>query len=178
MEQSIPKYFENCNTPDVIKMCYRELAMQYHPDRLGLGASEEQRDAATKCMQEINRQYSIAMALALRQQSPEMTKEQADSAESVAEVVRQAIEAIIHLPNLQIEIRGSWVWVFGETKAVKDQLKKAGFKWLPRKEGQPWAFMAVPSRSRGDWSHEEIVERYGSQLVNSRAGRPERLVNR
>lgn len=166
MPETLPKYFENCNSPDAIKTLYRELAMQHHPDRLGLNATEEQRQAATKVMQEINRQYSIAMAAAIRGERPEATAAQVSDLEDVAEAVRKAIEAIIHLPNIEIEIRGSWVWVFGDTKAVKDTLKAAGFKWLPKKEQQPWAYMAVKSNGRGEWSHEDIIERYGQQKVN------------
>lgn len=176
MEQSLPNYFQQCNTPDEIKSHYRVLAMEHRPDRLGLNATEEARQEATRRMQEINRQYSVAMARAIRGQSPGISEEQAADAENIAETIRQAVEAIIHLPNLEIEIRGSWVWVFGETKAAKEQLKQAGYKWLPKKDGQPWAYMGVASRGSGQWSHEEIIDRYGRQTVRSRGA--ERLVGK
>lgn len=169
MNENLPEYFQHCNSPDEIKSYYRELAMAHHPDRLGLNATAEQQETAKRTMQEINRQYSIAMARAIRGEKPNATDEQVSDLEDVAEAIRQAIEAIIHLPNISIEIRGSWVWVFGDTKAVKETLKAAGYKWLPGKEGQPWAYMAVRSNGRGDWSHDEIVERYGRQTVTPRS---------
>jgi len=167
-EQNLPDYFRNCNSPDEIKVRYRELAMEHHPDRLGLMATEEARAEKTRLMQEINRQYSIAMARGIRGERPQATAEEVSDLEDVAEALRKAVEAIIHLPNISIEIRGSWVWVFGDTKAVKETLKAAGYKWLPKKEAQPWAYMAVKSHGRGNWSHDDIIERYGRQTVNAR----------
>ncbi len=168
MTENLPEYFQHCNSPDEIKSRYRELAMAHHPDRMGLNATAEQQETAKRTMQEINRQYSIAMARAIRGEKPHSTDAEVSDMEEVAEAVRAAIEAIIHLPNILIEIRGSWVWVFGDTKAVKDTLKASGYKWLPKKDGQPWAYMAVKSHGRGNWSHEEIIERYGKQTVSTR----------
>ena len=47
----------------------------------------------------------------------------------VEKKVKQAIDAIINLDGLDIEIIGVWVWVSGDTKQHKDKLKEAGFVW-------------------------------------------------
>lgn len=46
--------------------------------------------------------------------------------------INEAINAIIGL-NLTIEMRGTWVWVTGDTKPQKEALKAAGYKWSPKK---------------------------------------------
>jgi hypothetical protein len=60
-------------------------------------------------------------------------------------------------------ITGLWLWVEGDTKPIKDDLKLAGFKWHATKKC--WFYAGIPSRSRGGFSKPEIVEKYGEQRI-------------
>jgi hypothetical protein len=46
----------------------------------------------------------------------------------LAERIRQAIEAVIRFDNIEIEICGAWVWLHGETFAIKEHLKANGYQ--------------------------------------------------
>ena len=149
-------YFQNCRTQEEIKKEYRRLCKIHHPD---LGGDEE-------IMKELNRQYAVASDNAVRREKPNWTESQYQTAANVAEKVREAIERIITIPGLQIEICGLWVWVGGDTKPNKEALKSAGYKWARKKE--KWYYAGVPSRNKGRrWSMDEIRGFYGSQRVPS-----------
>lgn len=47
----------------------------------------------------------------------------------VEKKVKEALDKIVHLEGLEIEIIGVWIWVSGDTKTHKEILKEAGFKW-------------------------------------------------
>lgn len=156
-------FFNDCKTSEEIKAKYRQLAKQYHPD---LGGDLE-------TMKAVNIEYAFYVDRAIRQEKPGKSEaEYADLAE-VNELIRQAIEKIVNLEGLQIEICGLWVWVDGNTKANKESLKAAGYQWAPKK--LKWYFAGVRSRGRGGFEMDEIRDRYGSEMVKrptAQASRP------
>lgn len=149
-------YFSTHQTADEIRKQYRELAMLHHPDHGG----------NTATMQAINAEYAFCMARAIRQEKPGLDEAEYASMDAVSEAIRAAIEAIITLPGLSIEICGLWVWVGGQTRAVKDQLKSAGYRWASKKE--KWYYAGVPANGRGRYNMDQIRWRYGSRNVSSR----------
>src|ERR1700733_2993731 len=96
-------YFKDCQTIDEVKTLYRSLAKQHHPDRGGL----------TETMQAINSEYSFACAKILK--GDNLGSEETEEEILKAEKYRQALESIISLDALVIELVGSWIWVTGNT---------------------------------------------------------------
>jgi len=153
-------YFDNCVTPEEAKRLYHELARKHHPDVGG--------DLET--MKAINAEYAAlqargANANARQRQSTahaEGKKSAADfhNIDEVTEVLRVKIETALNL-GLDVELCGLWVWVTGDTKAHKEELKAAAFKWSPKKLA--WFYAGVPSFNRSEWSLDEIRDTYGSQ---------------
>ena len=82
--------------------------------------------------------------------------------EDVEEVIKAAIQAVEHLP-VEVELVGFWVWLSGDTKPYRAELKAAGYRWAPKKAR--WYFPTVPARSRGRMSMPEIRARHGSTWV-------------
>jgi len=78
-----------------------------------------------------------------------------------------ALNAIIGL-GLDIEICGSWIWVSGDTRPHRETLKGAGFKWAPKK--MMWKFRPAgwKSRSKGQYSIDQIREKHGSVSIRSK----------
>ena len=56
-----------------------------------------------------------------------------DPLESVPEHLRPVVAALQDLPGLQLDIRGTWLWVSGDTYPVKDAIKASGCRWASRK---------------------------------------------
>jgi len=132
--------------PDIVKAAYRKACMKFHPDRGG----------SVEMMQAVNKAY-------------EVLKEFIGTVESELgydEALNDAINAIIHLDGIEIEICGAWVWVSGNTKPYKDILGKkgAGFFWASKKN--MWYFRPEKwAGGRGNQTMEQIRENHGSVKI-------------
>ena len=117
------QYFADTVGVEQIKARYRELAFKHHPDRGG----------DVKTMQAINRQYherlkSFDSSTSRGSDGADHTyyyNEERESAvaDKLAEVIGR------NLPGIRIMLVGTWLWIGGDTKPVKTQLKELGFKW-------------------------------------------------
>lgn len=149
------KYFKECKSIDEVKALYKKLAKENHPD---LGGD-------TVIMQAINTEYAFACARLAK--GAGLSDAEADEEIKLSELYRAAIEKIIHLPGIVIEIVGHWIWVTGNTRPVKEELKAARFLFASKKCA--WYFRAEEFKTRGsNKSLEEIRRKYGSEKVNSR----------
>ncbi len=100
------KWFKDCQTLDEVKTTYKKLAKQYHPD---LGGD-------TAAMQEINKEYAFASAKAIK--GANLSEEETEHEILSSEAYRNAIEKIIHLDGITIELVGYWIWVTGYGKVI------------------------------------------------------------
>lgn len=136
-----------------VKTAYREAAMRYHPDRNPAGA---------KMMIIVNAAYE-----ALKDFAGELgTAATVDSEVTYPAAVNAALNAVIALAGLEIEVCGAWVWVTGATYLHRAELKAAGFRYASKK--QRWYFRPEGWRSvsRGAFSMDDIRDKYGSSSPN------------
>ncbi len=132
---------------DAVRQAYRRAAKEYHPDVNPAGA---------EMMQIVNAAYEVLKDFAgTLEAAPE-------TAVSYPEAVNGALNAIVGLFGLDIEICGAWVWVSGATYAHRAALKAADFRYASKK--QRWYFRPEGwrSSSRGKFSLDDIRDRYGS----------------
>lgn len=130
--------------PQTTKQAYRTACKKYHPDI---------NPAGEDMMKIINEAFET-----LKEFSGEFKSEQADYGDNLNE----ALNAILPLHGLFIEICGAWLWITGDTKTHKDALKEAGFKWASKKKAWYFRPEEFRSRSRGKASLDEIRTKYGS----------------
>jgi hypothetical protein len=148
-------YFKECKTIEEVKTRYKTLAKQFHPD---LGGN-------TALMQALNSEYALACSQILK--GEDLSAE--DTAEQVrlSEEYRKVIEQIINLEGIKIEVVGNWIWVTGNTKPIKKQLKDAGLFFASKKVA--WYYRAEEFKTTGSKkSLDEIRAKYGSETVNRR----------
>lgn len=146
-------YFSGCTTTAQAKDLYRKLARQHHPD---LGGDPE-------VMKAINAEYDVVCARLQRTDRPGKTDKHYAYYAEYDGAVRQALEQIVTLPNIEIEVCGWWIWITGDTKPSKDALKAAKFRWSFKKEA--WYFAGCPSKGRGASSLNDIRTTYGSERI-------------
>ena len=141
-------YLKAATTRKELKELYREMAKKHHPDKGG----------DTEAMKKINLEFEY-----LFDRLPTTKQEQA-SPETAAEYMK-IISDIIAIPGIYIELCGTWVWVTGNTKPIKDMLKAAGFKFAGKKAAWYWHSGKYRKRSKKKLSMQEIRDLYGSTTI-------------
>ena len=68
--------------------------------------------------------------------------------------LEKIISLILHFENITIELVGSWIWVNGDTREIKEKLKEIGFKWASKK--RMWYFGEMKSKNPTPKSIDEI----------------------
>ena len=149
-------WFKGITTVDEAKKAYHKLAMQHHPDKGG----------NTEIMQEINNEYHKLLK--------SFDGETFNNQEYEYDIQREqhVIEVIAYLlrfnVNIEVEIIGTWVWVRGNTYAIKDQLKdNQDFKFFYSKAHKCWYYNGdtLKVRKKSRLSIDEIREKHGNEFV-------------
>jgi len=137
-----------------IKKAFRLACSKYHPDKGGSHEMMQAVNAAWDCLKDF-----------------EGCLESGESAEDInySELLNDAINSVLGLDGLIIEICGAWVWVTGSTKKHKDALGKNGAGFFYAKKKKAWYFRPQDwvSKARGNWSLDKIRENHGSHIVKS-----------
>ena len=79
--------------------------------------------------------------------------------------LEKIISQILHFDNITIELVGSWIWLSGDTKEIKDKLKELGFKWASKKK--MWFYGEMKGRNPQEKSIDEIKAKYGSEILKT-----------
>lgn len=149
------KYFTNCKTLEELRKEYKKLVKANHPDN---GGSVEE-------IKIINVEYEKAME----------NLKNADETENAwkydinkDELFRDALNKIINLEDIKIEIIGCWIWVTGNTYNVKELLKAAGFKYCGNKKAWSWhAGEKYYKKSKRKLTMDELRNLYGSEEIET-----------
>ncbi len=137
------------------KGAYGVMCSKYHPDR---------NPAGLEMMKLINAAWQALSDYV----ASEHVEEASDEGLDLTEEMNTALNAIIHL-GLTIEVCGVWIWVSGDTKPYKDQLKSAGYRWAPKKVMWMWKPEGCKSKGRGKFSMDEIRSAHGSASVKGKS---------
>ena len=80
--------------------------------------------------------------------------------------LEKIISQILHYENITIELVGSWIWLSGDTKEIKEKLKELNFKWASKKK--MWYYGEMKGRNPKQKSMDEIKSKYGSQTFKKK----------
>ena len=144
-------HFNECKSLDEAKVLYKKLALQLHPDRSGYDSTAD--------FQAMQNQFEN-----FRPTSEKFKGEfDAWNAVEYAELIQQ----LMQIPDITIEICGSWIWLAGNTKPVKEQIKAVdtgeGMRRGWSKNKQKWYFSPKGYKKRNGkvLDFEEIQNLYG-----------------
>lgn len=146
------KYFTNIQTLEELKKEYKKLALENHPDRGG----------DVEVMKAINAEYDIMFNkvkdIHINAKGETYTKENTETPSEFKDI----IDKLIRMEGLEIEIIGCFIWLSGNTRAHKDNIKALGFKWHSTKKMWYKAPEDYRKRSKKKYSIEEIRDMYGT----------------
>ena len=150
-------YFKTCSTLAEVKAMYKQLAKQFHPDITGTDT--------TAIMQAINAEYAKAIKLAAS--GANLSQDEQDAEILNAEQYKNAINAIINLVGINIELCGGWIWVSGNTYQHKDIFRTNGFYFASAKK--MWYFRSpeYATSNRKKHTMDEIRHKYGTQKIST-----------
>ena len=80
--------------------------------------------------------------------------------------LEKVISKILHFENIVIEVVGSWIWLSGDTKSIKETLKELNFKWASKKK--MWYYGEMKGRNPKQKSMDDIKAKYGCQTVQTK----------
>lgn len=109
-------------------------------------------------MKQINNEYEIMFAYIEKHGGQSKNH-------SVNDGFREAMDAVIKMEGLNIEICGSWIWVDGNTYPYKAEIKKAGFNWAGKKKMWFWHSEGEISCNRKNMSMDNIRALHGSEVI-------------
>ena len=112
--EEIIKEFSEVTGINEAKKVYKTLAKKLHPD---VGGSEEE-------FKILNSVYTDLIE----------NKIYFSNDFKIDLDLEKIISQILHFENITIELVGSWIWLSGNTKEIKDKLKELGFKWASKKK--------------------------------------------
>ena len=144
-KEDIKKEFEGITGLNEAKKIYKRLAKELHPD---VGGTEEEFKILNNIYNEII-EHKIYFS---------------DAAKFDIEL-EKVISQILHYENIIIEIIGSWIWLSGETKIIKDKLKELNFKWASKKK--MWYFGEMKGKNPKQKSMADIKNKYGCTTLRS-----------
>lgn len=146
-KEDIEELFKSVSELSEAKKLYKKLAKELHPD---VGGNEED-------FKILNNVYNHILEHGLYFSNE--TKFDLD--------LEKIISKVLHFENIEIEVIGKWIWISGETKLIKEDLKNLGFKWASKKK--MWYFGELKkTKSRKETNINDIRATYGSQKVASK----------
>lgn len=150
-------YFNKIHSLEELRKEYKRLVKLNHPDNGG----------DPEIIKAINAEYEKAFE-ALKNADTSNNKKEARYDREVDQAIRDAINRIIHLDNLVIEVIGSWVWVSGSyTYQYRKELKEAGYKFSGNRKSWYWHSEEQKRKGASKRSMDELKAFYGCEEVTT-----------
>jgi hypothetical protein len=139
-----------------IKAAYKKMILKYHPDRNPAGL-------------EMSKSINVAFQTLRNYDGLSAPVGGAEVNINLSEEIEAAINAVIDLEGIIVELCGTWVWLSGDTKTHKEAIKAAGYRWSPKKLMWHWspADQSKKRRSKA-LDMDNIRFKYGSAVITER----------
>lgn len=154
------EWFVGCGSPEEAKKLYRELCFQWHPDT-------GNRDHDT--MAAINDEYheilnSFDGFQSRGSDGKEHTYHYNEPREQ--EIIDKIAELIgLKLTGINIWLVGTWIWIDGDTKPVKDELSEAGCMWHSKRRKWYWKPYGYKSFYNANVDFSGLAAAYGLKTI-------------
>lgn len=158
-------YFTNCSTVATTKKLYRELCFKFHPD-----FHQDEVERYTEIMKQVNAQYQKALAKFDGETFVGSDKKNhtyyynQDIEEELAAMLQKLVG--LRMVDVTIELIGTWIWVSGDTKPWKEQLKALKLRWHSKR--RRWYFRKAQYKRRySNAKFSELRTMYGATEYES-----------
>lgn len=153
-------YFKDCYTAEDLKAAYKKLAKALHPDN-----NNGERAAFQEMKAQFERLWDRLKNVHKAQQGGTYTATGDKATKETAADFMNIVDSLLSFPGLVIELCGRWLWISGDTKPVKAELKKLGCKWCSKKGLWSWHFPEDGTGKHKAWDMAKIRGFYGSEMI-------------
>lgn len=151
------KYFKNVKTLEELKKEYKKQVKNLHPDNGG--DAEEFK----KMQADYKQAFELVKNKHQNSQGEYYEKETTETAEEFMEI----LEHLNEMQGVVVEVCGSWLWMTGNTKAYKKELKALGCGWSRKKQAWYYHKGSYRKQTKVEWTLEEIREKFeNSKTLN------------
>lgn len=160
-------YFTRFSAVNEVKAAYRELVKEWHPDRSQYTGHDK--EICEETLKAINAEYqaklkSLNGEISEGDDGREHTyRYNADLEQEIMDKISETIAAgVIDHKGVEMWLVGTWIWVFGETKPIKETLKVIGYRWHSKRGKWYWQNDGYRHKFSND-AFESIAARYGAR---------------
>ena len=136
-----------------ISKAYKVASLKFHPDR---------NPAGQEMMKAVNEAYAFLKNLDVVSMGDDFT------AYDYGETLNNVLNELLKMAGLIIEVCGNWIWIDGETKANKENIKNLGCFWAMKKKMWYYRPAEYKSKNRKTFSMNQIRKAHGSQSVKEK----------
>lgn len=159
------KFIKNITTLEELKKAYKKLALKFHPD---CGGSNEEMAQLNNEYDELFQQFKH---IHKNKDGEYYEKETQEAPEEWKAIISQLLT--LKMEHVLIEVIGSFLWVSGETREYKEELKAIGMKWSRKKQAWYLSPKGYKRYGKKEYQMDEIRGMYGSQRVK---GNPKKMI--
>ena len=150
-------YIKDVKTLEELKKSYKKLALKLHPD---CGGNNEE-------MAQLNNEYDELFSKLKNTHKNKnvetYTKETDETPEQFKDILNRLF--VLKMDGVEIEIVGTFIWLTGNTKPYKDDVKALVFRYSPKKYAWYKAPKDYKKRSHKNYDMDTIRGMYGSQKI-------------
>lgn len=146
------KFFKGCGNVEELKARFKELCKRFHPDLDG---------GCVETMKTVNAEYNDLL------KNGWFTFDDHTGTVEDAEIYAEIIQKLSGLPEITIEVCGTWIWITGNTYPVKDQIKEAGCFFASKKKAWYWRPATERCYNRKPLELNQIRVAHGSKVIKS-----------
>lgn len=150
-------YIKDVKTLEELKKSYKKLALKLHPD---CGGNNEE-------MAQLNNEYDELFSKLKNthknKNDETYTKETDETPEQFKDILNRLF--VLKMDGVEIEIVGTFIWLTGNTKPYKDDVKALVFRYSPKKYTWYKAPKDYKKRSHKNYDMDTIRGMYGSQKI-------------
>lgn len=154
------KYFSLVTTLEELKKEYRKLCFELHPDR------NKDKDTTAE-FQKMQNEYEIRFEevknIFKNAKGETYTKENTETPEEFKDIINK----LIYMQGVDIDIIGTWIWLSGNTKQYKEEIKELKFRWSKNKLAWYYHTGSFRKKSKNHYNLDELREMFESRKVEN-----------
>jgi curved DNA-binding protein CbpA len=159
------QYFKNIETLEALRKAYLQYALKFHPDK---GGNIEK-------FKEMQAEYESLLNGKINSHNFNTDKPGHKTTYEYEQSLRDIIDALMSIPDLIIEICGSWVWVRGKTYENRNALKYHGLRYSKGKKAWYYTRNFIRKKNYKGLSMGKIRKKYGSKVIKSENKETEKI---